>query len=164
MIDAKQSQLASVWQESPQLEVVIEVPRGSFVKRSITGQLEFISPFPCPYNYGAVQDYTGLDGDPLDALVLGARLPRGTRVQVKALGAVGFTDHGRYDDKLVCSSRPLLRWQGTIVLLFFHFYGWCKRLLNFCSGRQGRTVCEGWGNAKDAIARASPCVPKIFPD
>lgn len=144
------------WHQSPRLEVVIEVPRGSFLKRGFTDKLDFVSPFPCPFNYGAVHQYVGLDGDLLDAIVLGSRLPRGARVEVKALGAVGLTDRDMYDDKLVCSQQPLQRWERTTVLLFFHFYGWCKRLLNFCRGLRGRTMCEGWLDARDAMARARP--------
>jgi len=152
--NSRQIQCRDSWRESPQLEVTIEVPRGSFLKRGCDDRLDFISPLPCPFNYGAVHDYVGLDGDLLDALVLGPRLPRGARVQVKALGAVGLTDRDMYDDKLVCSHRPLRRWQRSIVLLFFHFYGRCKGLLNYYRGRHGRTNCEGWGDARAAIARA----------
>ena len=57
----------------PEVEVVIEVPRGSFLKRGSTGQVDFISPLPCPFNYGAVPNYLGLEGDLLDAVVLGPR-------------------------------------------------------------------------------------------
>jgi inorganic pyrophosphatase len=53
--------------------VVIEVPRGSFLKRGSTGHVDFISPLPCPFNYGSVPIYLGLEGDLLDALVLGKR-------------------------------------------------------------------------------------------
>ena len=63
----------------PELDVVIEVPRGSFLKRGSTGRVDFVSPLPCPYNYGSVPQYIGLEGDLLDALVLGPPLPLGTR-------------------------------------------------------------------------------------
>ena len=33
-----------------ELEVVIEIPRGSFLKRGSDGQVDFVSPFPCPFN------------------------------------------------------------------------------------------------------------------
>ena len=46
------------------------------------------------------------DGDLLDAVVLGPRLARGERVTVRAWGAVGLSDRGMYDDKLICSERP----------------------------------------------------------
>lgn len=140
----------------PVLEVTIEVPRGSCLKRGSTGQLDFVSPFPCPFNYGSVHAFVGLDGDLLDAVVLGPRLARGSRVQVAALGAVGLADRGLYDDKLVCSRTPLQGRQRTGVLLFFHFYALCKRLLNLYRRRPGRTRCEGWGDASAAIGRARP--------
>jgi inorganic pyrophosphatase len=54
-------------------DVEIEVPRGSFVKRGSTGQEDFISPLPCPFNDGSVPAYIGLEGDLLDELVLGRR-------------------------------------------------------------------------------------------
>ena len=72
----------------PQVNVVIEVPRGSFLKRGSDGALDFVSPFPCPFNYGSVEGYLGLEGDMLDAVVLGPRLSRGSRVKVQAFGAV----------------------------------------------------------------------------
>ncbi len=140
----------------PALEVVIEIPRGSFLKRGSTGRLDFISPFPCPFNYGSVPAYVGLEGDLLDAVVLGPRLPRGARRTVWAYGAVGLTDRGMYDDKLICSQQPLKPWQHSMVLIFFHFYARCKALLNLWRRRRGRNACEGWGGAREAITRARP--------
>src|SRR5205814_7056079 len=92
---------------TPEVDVVIEVPRGSFLKRGSTGHVDFVSPLPCPFNYGSVPTHLGLEGDLLDAVVLGPRLPLGTRTRAKAWGAVMFTDRGMTDDKLVCSDRPL---------------------------------------------------------
>ena len=142
--------------EAPTLEVVIEVPQGCFLKRGSTGRLDFVSPFPCPFNYGSVEAYVGLDGDLLDAVVLGPRLPRGARVTVPALGAIGLVDRGIYDDKIICSHRPLSPLQRFFVLLFFRFYAKCKGLLNFLRGCPGRNDCEGWFEAGAAIARATP--------
>ncbi len=138
------------------LEVVVEIPRGSFLKRGSIGQLDFISPFPCPFNYGSVEAYIGLEGDLLDAVVLGPRLRRGARVTVQAFGAVGLTDRGMYDDKLICSHHPLGRRERFLVLFFFKIYAKCKALLNMVRGRRGRNACEGWCDAEDAIARAVP--------
>jgi inorganic pyrophosphatase len=143
-------------QEPPQVHVCIEIPRGSFLKRGSSAQLDFVSPFPCPFNYGSIPSFVGGDGDLLDAVVLGPRLPRGARVEVEARGAIGFTDRNIYDDKLICSHRPLRPLERWFVLLFFHFYACCKRLLNIYRRSPGRTVCEGWGEAHEAIARARP--------
>jgi len=136
--------------------VVIEVPRGSFLKRGSTGHIDFVSPLPCPFNYGSVPIYLGLEGDLLDALVLGPRLPLGTRIRVKAWGAVTLTDRGMTDDKLVCSDEPPSPSQRRKVLRFFRFYAKCKGLLNAWRGRPGRNACEGWCGAAEALARARP--------
>jgi inorganic pyrophosphatase len=139
---------------SPELEVVIEVPRGSFLKRGSTGHIDFISPLPCPFNYGSVPDYLGLEGDLLDAVVLGPRLPFGSLVRVKAWGAVTLTDRGMTDDKLICSDRPVDAAQRRRVLQFFNFYAKCKGLLNVWRRRSGRNACDGWCGAREALARA----------
>lgn len=143
-------------EQAPEVEVVIEVPRGCFLKRGSTGCIDFISPLPCPFNYGSVPNYLGLEGDLLDALVLGPRLPLGTRVRVKARGAITLTDRGMSDDKLVCSSATLTEAERLRVLRFFHFYAKCKGLLNRWRRRPGRNACDGWCTASEAIARAAP--------
>jgi inorganic pyrophosphatase len=142
--------------EPPEVDVVIEVPRGSFLKRGFTGHIDFVSPFPCPFNYGSVPDYLGLEGDLLDALVLGPRLSLGSHVRVKAWGAVTLTDRGMADDKLVCSALPLTAAERAFVLRFFRFYAKCKAILNFLKRRPGRNACEGWCAAAEAMARARP--------
>ena len=138
------------------VKVVIEVPRGSFLKRGWSGKVDFVSPCPCPFNYGSIPDYVGCEGDYLDAVVLGARLPRGKIVRVTAQGAVGLTDRGMYDDKIICHQEPIRNWQKLLIVLFFHFYGYCKRILNLFRGQSGPTFCNGWGNLNDAIRRAQP--------
>jgi inorganic pyrophosphatase len=142
--------------DPPEVEVVIEIPRGSFIKRGSTGHVDFISPMPCPYNYGSVPDYIGLEGDLLDALVLGPRLQAGTLLRVKAWGAVTLTDRGMSDDKLVCSRHPPSATERRDVLRFFGFYAKCKGLLNIVRRRPGRNACDGWLEAAEAIARAAP--------
>jgi len=142
--------------DAPEVEVVIEIPRGSFLKRGSTGHIDFISPLPCPYNYGSVPKYLGLEGDLLDALILGPRLPVGTRLRIKAWGAVILTDRGMTDDKLICSDhRPSLS-ERQNVLRFFHFYAKCKGILNIWRCRPGRNACEGWCEATQALSRARP--------
>ena len=138
------------------LGVDIEVPRGSFLKRGSSGRIDFISPLPCPFNYGSVDSLIGLEGDLLDAIVLGPRLALGSRIKVTAWGAVGLTDRGMYDDKLICSRQPLTQRQVRLLLGFFNLYAKCKWLLNRLRGRPGRNACEGWGDAESAIARARP--------
>jgi inorganic pyrophosphatase len=140
----------------PEVEVVIEVPRGSFLKRGSRGHIDFVSPLPCPYNYGSVPRYLGLEGDLLDAVVLGPRLPLGARLQVPAWGAVILIDRGMADDKLICSSRPVTAIERQRVLRFFRLYARCKGLLNWWRRRPGRNACGGWCEADEALARSTP--------
>jgi inorganic pyrophosphatase len=140
----------------PRVDVVIEIARGSCLKRGSSGHIDFISPLPCPYNYGSVPTHVGLDGDLLDALVLGPRLARGTRLRIAAWGAVVFTDRGMTDFKLVCSAQPLTARERRSVLAFFHLYAKGKGLLNLWRRRAGRNACDGWCTAAEAIARAHP--------
>jgi len=152
----------------PSVEVVIEIPRGSFLKRGSCGHIDFVSPIPCPYNYGSIHQYIGGEGDYLDAVVLGPRLAAGTRVQVNAYGAVGLSERFMSDDKLICSLAPITDSDRRNILRFFKFYAACKGFLNILRGQKGRSRCDGWGDAAAAIARAVPVgdtatlqVPKI---
>jgi len=139
-----------------ELEVVIEVPRGGFVKRGSGAAVEFVSPLPCPFNYGAVPGLLGGEGDLLDAVVLGPRLPRGARVRVAPRAAISMCDGGQVDDKLICSHTELTRASRSAVIVFFHFYALCKRVLNALRGVRGRTACAGWCRVEDALGRARP--------
>jgi inorganic pyrophosphatase len=142
--------------EASLVDVIIEVPRGSFLKRGSTGKLDFISPLPCPFNYGSIPAFVGLDGDLLDAVVLGPRLPLGAKVSVYAWGAIGLIDHGLHDDKLICSHSPIPPWKQRLILLFFIIYAKAKSLINLIKGNRGRNSCEGWREAASALARATP--------
>ena len=122
---------------------------------------DFVSPLPCPFNYGAVPTLLGLEGDLLDALVLGPRLRFGAHTRVKAWGAVTLTDRGMSDDKLICSDRRPSPADIQDVLRFFRFYTKCKGLLNLLRRRPGRNACDGWCAATEALARARP-LPDVW--
>jgi len=130
-----------------EVDVVIDVPRGSFVKRTDDGSIDFVSPVPCPFNYGSVPDTRSGDGDRLDALVLGPRLARGTCVRVKVLARVRFIDAGQEDPKLVCSQRLLSVVDRTTVVAFFAIYARAKALINRLRGKTGPTRYEGLDEA-----------------
>jgi len=119
------------------IEVVIDVPLGGFIKRTDDGAIDFVSPAPCPFNYGSVPDTRSGDGDRLDAVVLGPRLPRGARVRVNVVARVRFTDAGQDDPKLICSraNRPLGRLDRAKITAFFVLYARAKALLNRVRGR-----------------------------
>lgn len=153
-IKTRNSTFNRMSKQAPEVDVVIEIPRGSFLKRGSTGRIDFVSPLPCPFNYGSVPQLLGLEGDLLDAVVLGPRLPLGARIRVPAWGAVILTDRGMTDDKLICSEHPLRPSERLKILRFFHFYARCKGILNIFRRRPGRNACEGWCEAAQALARA----------
>ena len=123
--------------------VTIEVPRGGFVKRGATGEVEFRSPVPCPFNYGSVDGDVAEDGDPFDAIVLGPTLALGARVQVDVHGVVRFIDAGRVDDKLVCGTPPS-RLDVLRIRAFFTIYAEAKRLRNRARHRNTGTEFKGY--------------------
>jgi inorganic pyrophosphatase len=141
------------------LEVVIEIPKGSFLKRGSCGTIDFVSPLPCPFNYGSAPAWLGGEGDLLDAIVLGPRLAAGTRLEVTARVAVGLAERHMYDDKLVCSEDTLTSTDYRRVITFMHFYAFCKGFLNRLRGRAGPTYCTGWEPLDAAMMRAVPVPP-----
>lgn len=122
------------------VRVTIETPRGTFVKRD-GDRVEYVSPVPCPWNYGFVPGTSADDGDPQDALVLGPRLRRGETVEADVRGVVRFVDAGRADDKLVCGGAALTPRDLVRLRAFFRAYAVARRLLNALRGRHGATRC-----------------------
>ncbi|MBZ4417150.1 inorganic diphosphatase [Myxococcus sp. RHSTA-1-4] len=142
-------------------EVLIECPRFSFVKRRADGTVDFVSPLPCPYNYGSIPGLVSDDGDPLDAVVLGARLPRGQRVRVPVVGVLGFIDEGRGDPKVVCSAGPMSAAERAGLERFFRVYAFFKRGLHRVRGNVPETRFVGWltPGASTSAARGTRARP-----
>ncbi len=124
--------------------VVIEVPKGSFIKRRPDQSIDFVSPLPCPFNYGSVPDTLSEDGDPLDAVVLGPTIKGGDRVQAQLLGWVDFVDAGDADPKLILGRPPLAEQDRLRVERFFRFYAVAKKVLNRARGLKGPTEYRGF--------------------
>ena len=142
--------------ESP--DVLIEQPRWSIIKRRSDGRIDFVSPVPCPYNYGCIPAVASGDGDALDAVVLGPRLPRGQRLRVPVVAVIGFIDAGRFDPKVVCSASAIGRGERVELLVFFFWYAWFKRVLSTVRRQPADTRSLGflpdsvWRNADSASA------------
>ena len=70
------------------------------------GKPRLIDHKPYPVNYGMIPRTVlpinlGGDGDPLDAIVLGKKIPRGMVVEAKILGLLSMKDMGEVDDKII---------------------------------------------------------------
>ena len=125
-------------------EVVIEIARGGVVKRRSDGTIDFISPVPCPYNYGFIPGLLSPDGDPLDTVVLGPRRRVGTRVRLPVAAVLDFRDQGAFDPKVICADRPMTRGDRLGLTAFFRFYAVAKRALALLRGQSGETVFRGF--------------------
>ncbi|MCP4808148.1 MAG: hypothetical protein GY913_31170 [Proteobacteria bacterium] len=139
------------------VDVLIEVPKGGFVKRELDevgakGRIDFISPVPCPFNYGCVPEVPGQDGDPLDVVVLGPRLKAGQRYDRQVVGVVRFWDAGKVDDKLVAGEGTLSEGQRRSLHRFFRVYALARGVLNMRKGLSGRTEFLGVITREEATA------------
>jgi inorganic pyrophosphatase len=91
-------------------DVTIEIPGGSRNKYEIdhhTGRIRLdrmlFTSTRYPWDYGYVDDTLGLDGDPLDAMImLDEPTFPGCVVSVRAIGMFRMTDEKGGDDKVLC--------------------------------------------------------------
>jgi inorganic pyrophosphatase len=120
-------------------DIVVEVVRGSFVKRRSDGTVDYASPIPAPFHYGSVPGTRGEDGDPLDVVLLGPSRRRGDRLRAPVWGMVRLMDDGRVDDKLVCSPHPPTAAEWALVHAFFRVWVVAKRARALLRGARGTT-------------------------
>jgi len=107
--------------EGQWVNMVVEIPAGSIEKwevnktngkiepDSLNGETRIIDYLGYPGNYGFIPQSillksAGGDGDPIDVLVIGKTLARGTIVRCKIIGALKLLDNGEQDDKLIAIS------------------------------------------------------------
>ena len=128
--------------------IIIETPKGAFIKRNERGGIDLISPFPCPFNYGHVQGHMGCDGDPLDAIVLGDRLPYNSRKQLPVVGRVLFIDEGKEDHKYIFADREVTFKEEEKLKKFFRFYAQIKSIQGLLLFRGCPALFSGleWGS------------------
>jgi inorganic pyrophosphatase len=145
-------------------EAVIEIPKGSRVKYEVdheTGRVHLdrvlYTAFGYPTNYGFFEHTLGLDGDPVDVLVLlDAELYPGSGLTVRPVGVFNMTDDGGSDAKVIAVLAKDPRWdwvQDVDDIPEFtrkeieHFFEHYKDL------EPGKWVkTEGWDNAAAAEA------------
>lgn len=128
----------------PQATVTVEVPRGAFVKRDAHGRVDLLSPVPSLFNYGRVDGVMGGDGEPQDAIVLGARLPRGRAVTFPVQGVIRFRDGPTADDKWICGPHPPSRAERVALTTFFRVYARLKRTRDRLARRPAESRYLGW--------------------
>ena len=144
--------------------IVIECPKGSRNKYEIdhvTGRVMLdrvlYTPMAYPTDYGFFENTLGLDGDPVDALVL-LEYPvfPGVGVKVRPVGVLNMSDEAGSDAKVVVVPHKDPRWAHIQDITdvpeqtrkeIEHFFARYKDL------EPNKFVnIEGWGNAAEADA------------
>ena len=155
------------------LNVVIEIPEGSFLKvewdrKRAAFMLDRVEPaiFAKPCNYGFIPQTLDEDGDELDVLVVCDQpLPTGIWLEARILGVLNFEDDGEMDHKVVAvpaddrntgdavKSLDDLgeRWKQKIVHHFSHYKDLKK---------PGSTKVLGWGGVEEAQTIIHECIER----
>jgi inorganic pyrophosphatase len=154
-------------------DAVIEIPRGSRNKYEVdheTGRVYLdrvlFTSMEYPTDYGFFENTLGLDGDPVDVLVL-LQYPLfpGVGVSVRPVGVFNMTDEAGIDSKVIAVPTKDPRWQHIQDVddipehtkrEIEHFFEHYKDL------EPGKWVkTEGWGNAADADAIVQAGITKL---
>ncbi len=94
-----------------EFDVLVEIPKGSRNKYEVdheSGRIRLdrtlFTSTQYPADYGYIENTLGLDGDPLDALVLLIGEPTfpGCLIKARAIGMYRMTDEAGGDDKVLC--------------------------------------------------------------
>lgn len=126
------------------MKIIIDTPKWSFIKRKDDGSIDYISPFPCPFNYGSFLETEGEDGDREDIVVLGKKLKRGVQeCEADRVCIVRFYDKGDFDPKYVYSNEDLTRIDLLKLYSFFLLFSILKLALNTLKGKKGKTKFVG---------------------
>lgn len=141
-------------------QALIEVSAGSTAKWEVnhkTGHLEWefkknkprkVKFIGYPGNYGFIPQSIlskddGGDGDPLDIIVLGPSVKKGTVQQVKILGAIKLLDKGEQDDKIIAVpligpfekidslGEMMIKFPGVIEIVRYWFEGYKGDKIHF---------------------------------
>ncbi|RKZ79201.1 MAG: inorganic diphosphatase [Candidatus Parabeggiatoa sp. nov. 1] len=152
------------------INVVVEIPTGTIAKWEVTkdngvlkwqfkqGKPRIVKYLGYPGNYGMIprtllpKDFGG-DGDPLDIIVLGPAVQRGSVVKAKLLGVLKYLDKGEQDDKLIAVllDTPLYE-VNSLKELDEKFQGVTTIVETWFSNYKGSGVMEfkGYGTEKEA--------------
>lgn len=148
--------------DAPRLvNAIIEIPRDSVNKYEYDKQLHvfrldrtLFSPVHYPGDYGFIPCTLGLDGDPLDVLVL-VEAPSfpGCLMEVRPIGVLRMIDQGRSDEKIlaVAQSDPLYREVKEYSEVFTHTLHEIEHFFAIYKSLEGKkTEISGWAGVDAA--------------
>ena len=155
-------------------QALIEIPAGTTAKwevnhKSGNMEWEFKNGVPrnvkflgYPGNYGFIpqtilEKEDGGDGDPLDIIVLGPAVERGTIQEVKILGAIKLLDDDEQDDKIIAVTlngpfakidslgEMMMKFPGAIEIIRYWFEGYDKgsmKFMGYMKQKDAQTLIE----------------------
>lgn len=153
------------------VNMVVEIPTGTTAKYemnkasytlemdSIDNNPRYIDYLGYPGNYGMIPNTIlkknlGGDGDPLDILLLGPAVARGSVQKVKVIGVLELLDNGEQDDKLIAID-PLSSWSKVKDLedLDLYYPGTKSIVATFFENYKGKGQMElkGWSGKSKAL-------------
>lgn len=155
---------------SGNINVIVEIPTGTNAKWEVektTGHLKWefkdgkprvVAYLGYPGNYGMIPrtllpKELGGDGDPLDVIVIGPAVPRGSVISARPIGVLKLLDGGEQDDKIIAV--PLDSHLGNISSLdelSNEFAGITEILELWFSNYKGpgKMRANGFGSVKEA--------------
>jgi inorganic pyrophosphatase len=152
------------------VRAVVEIPTGTTAKWEVDksdgnlkwefkkGSPRVVKYLGYPGNYGMIPgtllaEEKGGDGDPLDVLILGTALPRGSVVEVRIIGLLNMLDKGKQDDKLIAvMNGDVFDSVDTIKQLNKEFPGVSAIIESWFSNYKGQKKIEtrGYSGRKEA--------------
>lgn len=104
------------------VQAVVEIPAGTSAKWEVdkksgqlvwdkkNGKYRVVKYLPYPGNYGMIPQTLlpkelGGDGDPLDVIIIGPAVERGTVLLIRLIGVLKLLDKGEQDDKLIAVAK-----------------------------------------------------------
>ena len=153
------------------LNVVIEIPAGTIDKWEVNkesgnmnweirnGKPRKVNYLGYPANYGMIPKTLlpkelGGDGDPLDVLILGPAVDRGTIVKAKLIGVLKLLDRGEQDDKLIAVMEGSIFYEvNSLKELDNSFKGVSTIIETFFSNYKGPGKMESQGFSENDEAK-----------
>lgn len=146
-----------------EVNVIIEVPHGSYNKYEIDKETGLISlnranynQAPFPLDYGFVPQTWWDDGDALDVVVMATfPIPQGILVKVRPVALMEMTDTGEPDSKLIAVPTKDQRWSDVHDLADIHKHT-VKEIAHFFETykqiKGDEVVVHGFKPRADAVA------------
>ena len=143
------------------VNIVVEIPQGSVHKYEYDEKLQVFrldrtlySPVHYPGDYGFIPSTRGLDGDPLDVLVL-VDVPSfpGCVMEVRPIGRLNMVDQGKNDEKIlaVVENDPIYQEIHEYGEVFPHLLREIEHFFSIYKSLEGKkTEIAGWSSAEAA--------------